>query len=201
MSGLREKKKKQARERILSSARELILKNGFEKTTTDQITEMAEISIGTLYNHFRTKEDVFFASLFDNMTTDQSKDSFIIPSNPTEILPSLIDFSLSYITQLTCFDKGLLRELIKAGFNSSQTGTSLLSKLMALDMNFLSDITGIVNALDNPDSEKELEKAQMKAEILFGILSFEFLNYIYSEDYSFELMKQKIKGKILLLFA
>lgn len=50
-----EKKKRQTRERILSSARELFSQNGFTRTSLNDIARQAEVSHVTIYNHFGNK--------------------------------------------------------------------------------------------------------------------------------------------------
>jgi AcrR family transcriptional regulator len=48
------------RRQIVDAAVELLLANGFHKTTTRQIARAAGISIGLLYEYIATKEDVLF---------------------------------------------------------------------------------------------------------------------------------------------
>lgn len=56
--GKREKNKEQTQERILKAALELFRKKGFYKTTTKEISQKAKIAEGTLFNYFKTKEDL-----------------------------------------------------------------------------------------------------------------------------------------------
>lgn len=56
--GKREQNKEQTREKILQAALELFRKNGLEGTTTRQISRKAGIAEGTLFNYFKTKEDL-----------------------------------------------------------------------------------------------------------------------------------------------
>lgn len=51
----KEKERNRRKEQILSAAIELVEKQGFEKTTMDEIAELAELSKGTLYLYFRDK--------------------------------------------------------------------------------------------------------------------------------------------------
>ena len=45
---------------IVDAAVKLFIENGFHKTTTRQIARAAHISIGTLYEYVKTKEDVLY---------------------------------------------------------------------------------------------------------------------------------------------
>ena len=59
--GLRERKRRQTRERIARAAMTLFLEQGFEATTVDQIAEAAEVSKRGFFDYFPTKEDVVAA--------------------------------------------------------------------------------------------------------------------------------------------
>ena len=57
-SGKREKNKEETKERILRAALELFREKGLERTTTREISKRAGIAEGTLFNYFKTKEDL-----------------------------------------------------------------------------------------------------------------------------------------------
>ena len=53
---LRERNRQRIYKRIVSAATDLFSTTGFERTTMDAIAEKAEVSRGTLFNYFSTKE-------------------------------------------------------------------------------------------------------------------------------------------------
>jgi len=62
---LREKKSRKVKQKIVTVARNLVLKQGYQKTTVRQIIEAAGVSTSTLYHFFQDKEDIFLAVVFD----------------------------------------------------------------------------------------------------------------------------------------
>lgn len=46
------------KEQILKTALKLFIENGFEKTPTSLISKEANVATGTLFHHFKTKEDL-----------------------------------------------------------------------------------------------------------------------------------------------
>jgi TetR/AcrR family transcriptional regulator, repressor for uid operon len=52
--------KSEVRERIIESAVECFAKTGFDRTKMDDIANLSEVSKGTLYLYFKSKEDLFY---------------------------------------------------------------------------------------------------------------------------------------------
>ncbi|MFD4629387.1 TetR/AcrR family transcriptional regulator [Streptomyces sp. NPDC058284] len=57
--GLRERKKRQTKQRISDIATGLFLKHGFNAVTIAEIADAADVSVNTVYNYFPAKEDLF----------------------------------------------------------------------------------------------------------------------------------------------
>jgi AcrR family transcriptional regulator len=51
------------RQRILAAAREVMLEQGLVRATTREIARAADVSEGTLYNHFANKQELFHTTL------------------------------------------------------------------------------------------------------------------------------------------
>jgi TetR/AcrR family transcriptional regulator len=82
-------------ERIIQVAKELFIKNGYEKTSMSQIAEKLEMNRPTLYYYFRTKEKMFQAvagSLFQ----------LVIP-NAKSIVISDLPFFEKIEKVITCY--------------------------------------------------------------------------------------------------
>lgn len=56
--GLREEQKAERTLRILDAAAELFCQNGFENVKAEEIAQLAKVSVGTLYNYFRGKNEI-----------------------------------------------------------------------------------------------------------------------------------------------
>ena len=58
--GLRARKKRQTREAIADAAAELFARRGFEAVTVDEVASLADVSRQTVFNYFRSKEEMLF---------------------------------------------------------------------------------------------------------------------------------------------
>lgn len=76
MSGLRERKKEQTRRAIVDAAHRLFGERGFEATTVAEVARAADVSEGTVFNYFPTKEDLFYGGLesFEQRLVDAVRD-------------------------------------------------------------------------------------------------------------------------------
>ena len=60
VEGRRDRKKRQTRQAISGAATRLFFQHGFEAVSLSQVAEAADVSVKTIFNHFGSKEDLFF---------------------------------------------------------------------------------------------------------------------------------------------
>ena len=86
---------------IYKTALKVFAKNGFEKTNVDQIAEKAKIAKGTIYYHFKSKDEIFLGIIDNgiNNFADGLNLELKDINNPKEKLEKLI------VTQLNFFEK------------------------------------------------------------------------------------------------
>jgi AcrR family transcriptional regulator len=64
-SSLRDRHTADTKSALMSAARKLFATQGYHKTSTDQILEVADVSRGSLYHHFSSKQEIFYAVFED----------------------------------------------------------------------------------------------------------------------------------------
>lgn len=76
--GLRERKRRQTRQRIIDAGLKLFLANGFDETTLDAIAEAADISRRTFFYYFKSKEDIVLA--YQHGSIERLRDTIVSES-------------------------------------------------------------------------------------------------------------------------
>lgn len=82
------------RQQIFESAMMCFIQKGFHQTSMRDIASLAQVSLGNLYNHFRSKE-----ALIAEIATAEMQDlqPLIIALEAEPALPSLLNFAHSYL--------------------------------------------------------------------------------------------------------
>ena len=63
----KEREKEHRKEEIVEAAQKLFLEKGLQTTTMDEIAEAAELSKGTIYLYYKSKEDLYLAVIMRGM--------------------------------------------------------------------------------------------------------------------------------------
>src|SRR5271170_619739 len=99
-AGKRDRNKEKTKEKILAAALELFRENGLDGTTTKQISQKAGIAEGTLFNYFKTKEDLalfFFQKETHNLIEWFGKEAQLQRAPLPEKLFAIIHQQLEYL--------------------------------------------------------------------------------------------------------
>ncbi|MGW1199461.1 TetR/AcrR family transcriptional regulator [Streptomyces sp. NPDC002536] len=74
-------------ERILGAARELLLRWGYKRVTVDDVARRAQVGKGTLYLHWKTKEELFTTLLRREFAAMLADVAARIEEDPAGVLP------------------------------------------------------------------------------------------------------------------
>jgi AcrR family transcriptional regulator len=102
---LTERKRRQARQRIIQAADELFLARGFDDVSVSDIAERAEVGRTTFFRHFTDKQEVVFAKEQEllevlALAADADADA-TVARNATEAVEQLLPIVLAVCSQAT----------------------------------------------------------------------------------------------------
>ncbi|TYQ18002.1 UNVERIFIED_CONTAM: TetR family transcriptional regulator [Acetivibrio alkalicellulosi] len=196
--GLRSEKKIIIREKILKAASQLLLINGYENTTTDQIAQKAGIGAGTLYNYFKSKADIFievFAEEFeDDENTIEIKEYNI--DCATDII---LSYGMSHIGKIMNFSKNILKDLTVAAFGMYKKNPRLFRKMIDMDYKMMDKFSLLINQLKEKNVLSHDINTKDAVELIYSAMSYEFLIYLFEDDKNIDEVEENIKRKVKII--
>ncbi len=199
MTGLRERKKREVRHRIVQVAASLFLDKGFDDTTMEEIAAAADVSVGTVYNYFGTKTAVLVAGVEEDTIEMVELGKAILTkpgANPRRAVKQL--FAI-YFDHLAAWDRDLLREVISASFQPG--AADMTAELVQLDTHLLDQTSALLLHFVAEGRLRSGTSTEEASLLLYSILATHLLMYISLEAFPIGDLKRQIDRQIDLAFS
>ncbi|MBD3370905.1 TetR family transcriptional regulator [Candidatus Fermentibacteria bacterium] len=188
--GLREKHKKQRRRGILAAAKQLFVHNGYAATSMQGIAARSDVSVGTLYNYFSSKQRLMLAvvredaeSLYESpMPT--GKDPF---DAVYEYLCRVVDFTLGY-------GRDLVRELVIASIAEAHSEMGV--EMMEMDWRFVGKLTELFQNQRRSGSLLPGADSSRLAWICYSLLMTELILLTFDPHRTEKLLKDSLRESV-----
>ena len=118
MQTLRQRKKAESRQNMLDTAKQLFIKNGYSKTTMEDIAEQAGFGVATLYNYFKTKEGMFAAMAHDDMSEIKAQGRTVLENLPDDPVKGVLALLKTYLKVYDYISYAVMQEF--AGVKADQ---------------------------------------------------------------------------------
>ncbi|MHA7967824.1 TetR/AcrR family transcriptional regulator [Rhizobium sp. CAU 1783] len=191
MTGLRARQKADRNRRILEAATTLFREQGYDAARIEDIAEMAEVSVGTLYNYYQNKGDVLVATVSMEVTEVLEAGESIVanpPLNVEEALRALIeqyyDHSLVYLS----------KEMWRTAMASSiqQPETPLSKRYTELDQRLCAQVVQLVETLQRRGVVIAGVDARAIGEVFFNNLNMMFIEFCKVDAMPLEELKARV---------
>jgi len=197
--GIRESKKIKTKNKIIDSANALFKIYGYENVSMEQIAIKSEIGVGTLYNYFGNKAEIFVIA-FSQSLGSKSPIIEIDEIKGDSIGDIIFNYCREYLNVYYSMmgfkiSKKLLGDMILATLKSFKSNKKMINKLIKEDLIMISKIEEMILDL----KEKKLLSSQNSkdlAENIYSVFAFEFLFFIFGEGNNLEDMENNIKRKL-----
>lgn len=176
--GLRQLKQRRTREAILAAAEQLFLRQGFAATRIEAICRAAEISLGTFYNFFRSKQDllIFFLSRDRQRVSERIARALAAPtSDPAGYLRDLLLADLSL--DAPDFSRDLWREILAAMIQSAREPATR-EAIAAYRRSFRACLAEALERLATAGRLSPEAPREALIELLYSLTAYQFQEYI-----------------------
>jgi len=198
MTGLREQKKSERRERIFSAAVDLFNKKGFSNTSMQDIAEKASLAVGTLYNYFPSKNDLLLDIMQEEMEITITGDDALFNVNlqnhdAKDIIKSLIKKIYSIPLLL---NKESMKEIFIATFSSDEH----MKKGIILDIELMKAFQKLLERLQKNNMINPEMNSYNATKIFYSVLLTQMMMYIFDPELDNEKLFDNIDEIIDLIF-
>ncbi|MEH7883909.1 TetR/AcrR family transcriptional regulator [Bacillus sp. JJ1609] len=173
----------ETKEKILSSAIDIFIENGFEKTTIKQIITRAEIGYGSAYTHFKGKDEILIALMEDVM--DRFFTIAELEYEPANLLDAQtrIQYQVSEFLRLAEQERSILRVFHEA-MGRSETAKQ---KWKLIQKKFIERISKDISHVQDKGLAKSNLNIELVARSWFSINEMYLWELVENEDYPFEI--------------
>lgn len=194
MAGLRAKQKADKTRRILEAATALFREQGYDSARIEDIAEMAEVSVGTLYNYYQNKGDILVATVAMEVTEVLEGGARIVsnpPLNVAEALRTLID--QYYDHSLVYLSKEMWRTAM--AISIQQPETPLSRRYTELDGQLSAQVVRLVETLQTRGVVHAGVDAKAMGEVFFNNLNMMFIEFCKVDAMSLEELKAHVNAQ------
>lgn len=118
----RERERQRHREEIMEAAEAVFAEKGFHNTTVEEVAARSEFSVGTLYNFFSSKEELY-KSLIEKRIQQISEDANAAldeASDPETVIRAFIEAKIGLVYKYESFAKLYTRERMGDRFSNAE---------------------------------------------------------------------------------
>lgn len=194
MAGLRAKQKADKTRRILEAATTLFREQGYDSARIEDIAEMAEVSVGTLYNYYQNKGDILVATVSMEVTEVLEAGTRIVanpPLNVEEALRLLVD--QYYDHSLVYLSKEMWRTAM--AISIQQPETPLSRRYTELDGQLCAQVVQLVEVLQKKGVVIAGVDARALGEVFFNNLNMMFIEFAKVESMSLVELKTRVAAQ------
>ncbi len=198
MTGLREKKKRERQKRIFAAAIELTNEQGFGAARMAEIAARADLAVGTLYNYYPSKNDLFVAILerkWEEIMRQHRRRIVRITvegTDPGDILRRIL---IPLVEELFILPKQSWYELLMAMFSSRQ----YIERGYQMDMEAVADLSAVIRKLQKRGLLREDIEVGQAAFSIYSVLTFQFLAYLFYPRMDRRQLYDSIDGQLKIV--
>jgi AcrR family transcriptional regulator len=194
----RDRKKEEARARILSAATRLIQRHGIDAVTTRDIAEAADVSHQTLYNYFDSKAAIVLGILRDHMATLNSEVNAIVEAPRRDLMRTLSRLLKAIFDNVERRDRRLWREIIALSF---QNAPEFVGPFAGYYEGAQERLSALFSRAQRDGRLASTVDAALLAHSVYVFIEFGFLSYVMQSQTSTRATLARVRAQVRLMVA
>lgn len=200
MTGLRDRKKKEQRHRIILAATDLFAEKGLDDTTMDDIAVASDVSVATVYNYFGSKSALLLAGVGEDTELMVEAGTAVLESPGPKVIPATQRLARIYVDELSSWDKRLLREVLSAAYQRAG-GTELTEELAQMDQRLLEQVMMLLTHFHQEGQLAQDVDVQEATLLVFSAFVLQLFMYMSLEEFTTKDLYEQVDRQITLAFT
>jgi AcrR family transcriptional regulator len=165
---------------ILNAARKVFSERGFKNATLDEIAVLAEFGKGTIYNYFKSKEELFVSIIVSGIHRFQRfvEEAVVNQISPREKIEAYIDATFEFFKNNRQIFSILVLERTTL---ARSLNDDLFSQFCAEEAGLLSYLARLIAEGAKKKAFKKLDSEKI-AEMLFGLIHSVFVRAVMQPE-------------------
>ena len=198
MAGLRERQKADRESRILRAAVTRFRADGYRSVRIEDLAEMAEVSVGTVYNYYQTKGDILIATVAMEVEEVLDAGAAIVADPPRGADAALLALILQYYDHsLEYLSKEMWRTAMALSIEAP--GTPNGRRYSELDARLARQVTDLVRALQARGEVRCDLDARALGEVIFNNLNQMFIEFVKDDAMTLDTLRDRVAAQTLPL--
>lgn len=191
MAGLRERQKADRERRILTAAVTKFRAEGYRSVRIEDLAELAEVSVGTVYNYYRTKGDILIAAVTMEVEEVLAEGQKIVADPPGEVDEALLALIFAYYDHsLHYLSKEMWRMAMALSIEAP--GTPNGRRYSALDRRLAAQVTDMIATLQDRGKVRRALDARPLGELVFNNLNMMFVEFVKDDAMTLEELRAEV---------
>jgi len=194
MAGLRERQKADRERRILRAAVTRFRTDGYRSVRIEDLAEMAEVSVGTVYNYYQTKGDILIATVAMEVEEVLEAGARIVADPPSGAEAALLALIFQYYDHsLEYLSKEMWRTAMALSIEAP--GTPNGRHYSELDMRLAEQVTDLVRALQQRGEVQGNLDVRALGELVFNNLNQMFIEFVKDDAMTLDQLKARVAAQ------
>lgn len=196
--GTRAEKKIQLRNKIIEGAKAVFSKQDFEDTTMEQIAIEAGVGLGTAYNYFKSKEELYILSMAETMVASDF-DSIQVDGETTNVADIISDALIKQLLKMNYVNKKIWKTVMPFVINGLKSDSKFINEVFKADLQFMDRIKELLEECIEKELLPKTFPVDLAVDMIFGHILYTLMSYLYFEDSTFDEVCVKVREGIGLL--
>ncbi|MEM8728462.1 MAG: TetR/AcrR family transcriptional regulator [Pseudomonadota bacterium] len=195
MSGLRSKQKAARERRILDAAVRMFRADGYHSVRIEDLADVAEVSVGTVYNYYRTKGDILIAVVAMEVEEVLASGAAILADPPAQADDALLSLIFQYFDHsLEYLSKDMWRSAMALSIEAP--GTPNGQRYRDLDSRLADQVVALIAVLRQRAGGAHDLDPQALGHVVFNVLNQEFIRFVTEDTMSLEDLRETVRLQV-----